>query len=77
MVNFGIFSSMAAENLREVYDSIISEIEDLKKNYISEEELTFAKEQYKGMVTMNLEDTEDRMMLIGEYEVEDRRLKRH
>lgn len=71
----GIFSSMAAENLREVYDSIISEIEDLKKNYISEEELTFAKEQYKGMVIMNLEDTEDRMMLIGEYEVEDRRLR--
>ncbi len=72
---FGIFSSMASENLREVYDSIIYEIENLKNNYITEEELVFAKEQYKGMVIMNLEDTEDRMMLIGEYEVENRRLR--
>lgn len=72
---FGIFSSMASENLKEVYDAIIYEIENLKKNYITDEELTFAKEQYKGMVIMNLEDTEDRMMLIGEYEVENRRLK--
>ncbi len=72
---FGIFSSMAAENLKEVYDSIIYEIETIRKNYITEEELIFAKEQYKGMVIMNLEDTEDRMMLIGEYEVENRRLK--
>lgn len=72
---FGIFSSVASENLLEVYTLILKEIEDLKGNYISEEELTFAKEQYKGSVIMNLEDTEDRMMLIGEYEVVNKRLK--
>lgn len=72
---FGIFSSVASENLLEVYTLILKEIEDLKENYISEEELTFAKEQYKGSVIMNLEDTEDRMMLIGEYEVVNKRLK--
>ncbi len=72
---FGIFASMDSENLKKVYDAIICEIEKLKTSYITEEELTFAKEQYKGMVIMNLEDTEDRMMHIGEYEVENKRLR--
>ncbi len=72
---FGIFSSVAIENLNEVFELIMSEIETIKKGYISESELIFAKEQYKGSVLMNVEDTEDRMLLIGEYEVNNRRLK--
>lgn len=69
-----ISASMDVENLKEAYNLIIKEIDDIKNNYITEDELTFAKEQYKGMTIMNLEDTEERMMLIGEYEVENKRL---
>lgn len=72
---FGIYSSMASENLLEVYNLIMDEIKDLRENYITNEELTFAKEQYKGSVIMNIEDTEDRMLYIGEYEVDDSRIK--
>lgn len=70
----GIYSSMADENLYQVYKLIIDEIDSLRSNYISQDELDFAKEQYKGSVLMNLEDTEDRMLMIGEYEVNNRRL---
>lgn len=72
---FSIFSSMASENLMEVYNLILDEIRDLKENYISDYELLFAKEQYKGAVIMNIEDTEDKMIYIGEYEVNDKRIR--
>lgn len=70
----GIYSSMADDNLYQVYKLIIDEIDSLRESYISQDELDFAKEQYKGSVLMNIEDTEDRMLLIGEYEVNDKRL---
>lgn len=70
----GIYSSMADDNLYQVYKLIIDEIDSLRESYISQDELDFAKEQYKGSVLMNIEDTEDRMILIGEYEVNDKRL---
>ena len=70
----GIYSSMADDNLYQVYKLIIDEIDSLRESYISQDELDFAKEQYRGSVLMNIEDTEDRMLLIGEYEVNDKRL---
>lgn len=70
----GIYSSMADDNLQEVYRLIMAEIASLGESYISQEELNFAKEQYRGSVLMNIEDTEDRMLLIGEYEVNNKRL---
>ncbi|MDY6231014.1 pitrilysin family protein [Peptostreptococcus porci] len=72
---FGIFASVATENLLEVYKLILEEIELIKREYVSDFELNFAKEQYKGSAMMNVEDTEDRMLLIGEYEINGQRLK--
>lgn len=72
---FGIYASVANDNLYEVYRLILDEIDDIRTNHISEEELLFSKEQYKGSVIMSAEDTSDRMLLIGEYEVENKRLK--
>ena len=72
---FGIYASMAIDNLKEVYRLVKKEIADLVDNYITRDELLFAKEQYKGSVLMNIEDTEDRMLLIGEYEIEGKKLK--
>lgn len=72
---FGIYASVATDNLAEVYNLINKEIKDLVDRHISHEELLFAKEQYMGGVLMNIEDTEDRMLLIGEYEIEGKKLK--
>ena len=72
---FGIYASMAIDNLKEVYRLVKKEIADLLDNSITRDELLFAKEQYKGSVLMNIEDTEDRMLLIGEYEIEGKKLK--
>jgi predicted Zn-dependent peptidase len=62
---FGIFSSMSTENVEEVYNLIMQEIEYLKKNYITEEELKFSKEQLKGSYILDLESTGNRMGMIG------------
>ena len=52
----GIYSSMADDNLYQVYKLIMDEIYSIKEDYISQDELEFAK------------------LLIGEYEVNDKRL---
>ena len=51
----GIYSSMADDNLYQVYKLIMDEIYSIKEDYISQDELEFAKEQYKGSVLMNIE----------------------
>lgn len=61
----GIFSSMSKENVGEVYKLILEEIDDLKTNYITEDELEFSKEQLKGSYILDLESTSSRMMMIG------------
>lgn len=66
---FGIYSSVAKENAKDAIELIIDEIIDVKKNFVTEDELEFAKEYYKGSLVMNMEDTADRMMTIGTYEV--------
>ncbi|WAW15650.1 M16 family metallopeptidase [Peptostreptococcus equinus] len=72
---FGIYASVANENILEVYNLILEEIANISRDYISEDELVFSKEQYKGSVIMSAEDTSDRMLLIGEYEIDNKRVK--
>ncbi|MGL5348065.1 MAG: M16 family metallopeptidase [Peptostreptococcaceae bacterium] len=62
---FGIFASMSNENLEDVYESIIYEIKDLRKNYLTEKEIKESKEQLKGSYILGLEGTSSRMMSIG------------
>lgn len=71
----GIFSSMSNENVKEVYKLILEEIEDLKNNYITEEELEFSKEQLKGSYILDLESTSSRMMMIGRSMLLNKRVK--
>jgi len=54
---------------------ILEEIEDLKKNYITEEELEFSKEQLKGSYILDLESTSSRMMMIGRSMLLNKRVK--
>ena len=61
----GIFLSLSNENLPKAYKAIISEIELLKNEYITQEELTNSKEQLKGSYLLNLESTSSKMMALG------------
>ena len=71
---FGIYTSVARSNTKLVLDLLIEEIKKLKKDYITKEELDFAKEKCKGSLMLNMEDSSDIMMTIGEYEVVDERM---
>ena len=62
----GIFASTSEEYLKEVYDSIIKEIKNIKENYITEEELKESKEQLKGNYILSLESISSKMLSNGE-----------
>lgn len=61
----GIYASMSKDNLKKVYEMILDEIKDLKKNYLTEKEIKESKEQLKGSYILGLESTSSRMMSIG------------
>ena len=61
----GIFASMSAENLKKVYNLIIEEIKDIRKNKFSEEEIKNSIEQIKGSYILGMEGTESRMISMG------------
>lgn len=61
----GIYASMSNENLKKVYNLILEEIENLRKNHLTEKEIKESKEQLKGSYILGLESTSSRMMSIG------------
>lgn len=61
----GIFASMSNDHLKEVYESIIEEINTMKKHYLTDIEIKESKEQLKGSYILGLESTSSRMMSIG------------
>ena len=61
----GIFASTSTENIQEVYKSILEEIELIRNEYISPQEIHESKEQLKGSYMLDLESTSSRMMSIG------------
>ena len=61
----GIFASMSNDHLKEVYESIIEEINTMKKHYLTDIEIKESKEQLKGSYILDLESTSSRMMSIG------------
>jgi len=66
---FTIYAGMNPENLELVVDLILEEITDLKKNYISKDELEKSKNKLKGSHIFGLESTSSRMNSIGKSEV--------
>ena len=62
----GIFASTSEAYLKEVYDLIIKEIKEIKKNYITEEELEQSKKQLKGNYILSLESINAKMLSHGE-----------
>ena len=61
----GIFASTSTENIQEVYKSILEEIELIRNEYISQQEIHESKEQLKGSYMLDLESTSSRMMSNG------------
>ena len=61
----GIFASTSTENIEEVYKSILEEIELIRNEYISPQEIHESKEQLKGSYMLDLESTSSRMMSNG------------
>lgn len=61
----GIFASTSTENIQEVYKYILEEIELIRNEYISPQEIHESKEQLKGSYMLDLESTSSRMMSNG------------
>lgn len=70
-----IFASMSNQNLKQVYNLIIEEINKMKDEYITEEEIKNTKEQLKGSYILGLESTSSRMMSIGKAKLLDQEIK--
>lgn len=61
----GIYASMSNENLKKVYNLLLEEIDNIRENHLTEEEIRESKEQLKGSYILGLESTSSRMMSIG------------
>ncbi|WP_373600581.1 M16 family metallopeptidase [Paraclostridium bifermentans] len=61
----GIYASMSNENLKKVYNLVLEEIDNLRKNGLTDQEIKESKEQLKGSYILGLESTSSRMMSIG------------
>ncbi|MFC1517743.1 M16 family metallopeptidase [Candidatus Margulisiibacteriota bacterium] len=62
---FTVYAGTRIDNSKEVVDLILHEFSDIKKNAVSEKELTRAKEQLKGNMVLNLETSNSRMGWIN------------
>ncbi|MFR4161463.1 MAG: M16 family metallopeptidase [Paraclostridium sordellii] len=61
----GVYASMSNENLKKVYNLVLEEIDNIRENHLTEEEIRESKEQLKGSYILGLESTSSRMMSIG------------
>lgn len=66
---FTIYAGMKPSQTETVIDIINNEIDKLKKNGITEQELYDSREQLKGSYTLGLESTSGRMISIGKSEL--------
>lgn len=66
---FSIYAGMKPSQIKLVLDIIFSEIDDLRANSITNQELYDSKEQLKGSYILGLESTSGRMISIGKSEL--------
>lgn len=66
---FSIYAGMKPSQMKSVLDIIYNEIEDVRKNSITNQELYDSKEQLKGSYILGLESTSGRMISIGKSEL--------
>ncbi|MBI4651337.1 insulinase family protein [Candidatus Desantisbacteria bacterium] len=66
---FAVYAGSAENNFEKVVEVVLDELNKLKKELISEKELSNNKEQLKGGITLNLENTESRMGHLAKSEI--------
>ena len=66
---FGIYSALKEENVQEALQQIKSEIDSFRKGDISVSEFERAKSQIKGNYILSLENTSNRMTVLGRREL--------
>jgi predicted Zn-dependent peptidase len=64
-----VYAGTAAETARQVLDSVVNEMRELKQNLISDEELRRAKDHLKGSLMLSLESTNSRMSNLARQEL--------
>jgi predicted Zn-dependent peptidase len=74
---FGVFAGTSVENLDPVISLVFQIIKDMKENGVDEKELTRAKEQLKGTISLALESTSNRMIRLAKSEIYHGRLVPH
>jgi len=65
----GIYFCVEPRNLNAAYEAVIEEVESLRKEGISQEELEKTKTRVKGSLALNLESSSGRMTRIANQEI--------
>jgi predicted Zn-dependent peptidase len=66
---FTIYAGTAAETARQVVESVVHELRQLKNDLIGEDELRRAKDHLKGSLMLSLESTSSRMSNLARQEL--------
>ncbi|WP_418790170.1 M16 family metallopeptidase [Phosphitispora sp. TUW77] len=66
---FSIYAGLSRNNLKQVLSLISTELNSIKKEGITSEEMVRAKEQLKGSILLGLENVSSRMTRLGKSEL--------
>jgi predicted Zn-dependent peptidase len=66
---FGVYLATEAAKAAEAVEVVLSEINDIKANILTEDELAAAKSQLKGNMVLSLESSYNRMMRMARHEL--------
>lgn len=66
---FGVYAGTSARTVRQVVDSILKELRDLREHPVPEEELRRAKDNVKGSLMLGLESTGARMSNLARQQI--------
>jgi len=66
---FGVYAGTSAKTVRQVVDSILKELRDLRQNPVPAEELRRAKDNLKGSLMLGLESTGARMSNLARQQI--------
>lgn len=66
---FGVYAGLSKQNVNQAMELIFKEINDLKRNGVSKEELQRAKDQLKGNLLLSMESVNTHMSRLGKSEL--------